>query len=316
MLWILAALIGCYAVFVFAPAVVAVCTIFRAKPGDSFDALLAPGAQFAPYAERMRAAKARFDAFPKQRISIAACDGVVLSADYCDRKSAKTAILMHGYRTDPMVNFAMQADMFLRHGYNVLLIRQRGHEAGGKARCGLGLLERYDAIAWNEHALSTEGVEETVLYGVSMGAAAVGFAACDLDPKKTRALILDCGFRSPYEQIRLDCRRRNVPGFLLMPPIRLLAKLFLKFDIRDRTDDVLKNTAIPCFFLHGTKDLTVPYETAREVFDACGAKKAFFTAEGAGHTEAFIVEPERAEQELFAFLGEEQTIENHQQEEE
>ena len=187
MLWILAAMIGCYAVFVFAPAVVAVCTIFRAKPGDSFDALLAPGAQFAPYAERMRAAKARFDAFPKQRISIAACDGVVLSADYCDRKSAKTAILMHGYRTDPMVNFAMQADMFLRHGYNVLLIRQRGHEAGGKARCGLGLLERYDAIAWNEHALSTEGVEETVLYGVSMGAAAVGFAACDLDPEKTRA---------------------------------------------------------------------------------------------------------------------------------
>jgi fermentation-respiration switch protein FrsA (DUF1100 family) len=62
--------------------------------------------------------------------------------------------------------------------------------------------------------------------------------------------------------------------------------------------------------------LTVPYETAREVFDACGAKKAFFTAEGAGHTEAFIVEPERAGQELFAFLGEEQTIENHQQEEE
>ena len=196
----------------------------------------------------------------------------------------------------------------------MLLIRQRGHEAGAKARCGLGLLERYDAIAWNERALSTEGVNETVLYGVSMGAAAVGFAACDLDPEKTRALILDCGFRSPYEQIRLDCRRRNVPGFLLMPPIRLLAKLFLKLDIRARTDDVLKNASIPCFFLHGTADRTVPYETGRAVFEACGASKAFFTAEGAGHAEAFIADPERAEQELFTFLGEGQTIENHQQE--
>ena len=302
MLWIPAALIGCYAIFVFAPAVVAVCTIFRAKPGDPLERLIAPDGQFARFADRMLAARDRLSAHQKAHVSIPTRDGVALSGDYYDLGSDRTAILVHGYRTDPEVNFVVQADVFARRGYNVLIIRQRGHGDGSCARCGLGLYEQYDVAAWNEWALGQKGVAETVIYGVSMGAAAIGFAACDLDPKKTRALVLDCGFRSPYEQIRLDCKRRNVPGFLIMPPIRLLAKLFLRLDIKRRTDNVLKRTTIPCFFLHGTADETVPYETGREVYEACGARKAFFTAEGAGHAEAFVSDPERAEAALFAFL--------------
>ena len=103
----------------------------------------------------------------------------------------------------------------------------------------------------------------------------------------------------------LDCKRRNVPAFLLMPWIRLLAKLFLKLDLRARTDDVLSDTTIPCFFLHGTNDRTVPFETGRAVYARCGAGKAIFTADGAGHTEAFLSDPEKAENALFTFLGEE-----------
>ena len=302
MFWIPAALIGCYAIFVFAPAIVAVCTIFRAKSGDPLEALIAPDKQFAQYADRMLAARDRLSSLKKERVSIPARDGVTLSGEYYDLGSGRTAILVHGYRTDPEVNFVVQADVFARRGYNLLIIRQRGHDAGSRARCGFGLYERHDVAAWNEWALGREGVKESVIYGVSMGAAAVGFAACDLDPDKTRALVLDCGFRSPYEQIRLDCKRRNVPGFLIMPPIRLLAKLFLRLEIKQRTDDVLKNTTIPCFFLHGTADMTVPYETGRAVYKACGARKAFCTAEGAGHAEAFVSDPERAEAALFAFL--------------
>ena len=302
MLWIPAALIGCYAIFAFAPAIVAVCTIFRAKPGDPLERLIAPGMQFHRYADRMLESRSRLGTLKKERVSTTARDGVMLSGDYYDLGSSKTAILVHGYRTDPEVNFVVQADVFSRRGYNLLIIRQRGHGDGSRALCGLGLFEQYDVAAWNEWALGREGVSETVLYGVSMGAAAIGFAACDLDPRKTRALVLDCGFRSPYEQVRHDCRRRNVPGFLIMPPIRLLTKLFLRIDIKKRTDDVLKQATIPCFFLHGTADMTVPYETGRAVFEACGAKKAFFSAEGAGHTEAFLSDPERAEAALFAFL--------------
>lgn len=314
MLWIPAALIACYAVFVFAPAVVAVLTIFRERPGADLETMTAPGAQFAPYAERMLAARDRLRAHGAKQVSVCSKDGLTLTGEYYDLGKPRTAIFVHGYRTEPEVNFSVQADVFLRRGYNILLIRQRGHAPGSRVRCGLGLFEQFDVAAWNAWAQKQPGVSETVLYGISMGAASVGFAAKALDPAKTRALILDCGFRSPYEQIRLDCKRRNVPGFLLMPPIRLLVKLFLKTDIRQYTDDVLKDTAIPCFFLHGTADRTVPYETGRIVYSACGARKAFFTAEGAGHTEAFLSDPERAEDAIFRFLDGEPTNENQQQE--
>ncbi len=308
MLWIPLALIGCYAVFVFAPSIVAVLTIFRARPGDSLERMIAPGAQFAPYRERILAAEERLRALPKTAVSIRSRDGLSLSGEYIDGGFSRTAIFVHGYRTDPAVNFTVQADVFFRRGYNVLLVRQRGHGDGSHARCGLGLYERYDVEAWNDWALSQNGVRETVLYGISMGAASIGFAAGSLDAKRTRALILDCGYRSPDEQIRLDCNRRNVPAFLLMPWIRLLAKLFLKLDLRARTDDVLCGTAIPCFFLHGTNDRTVPYETGRAVYARCGARKAFFTADGAGHAEAFLSDPERAENAFFTFLEGEQNV--------
>lgn len=312
MIWIPAALIMVYTVFIFAPAVVAVCTIFRDRRGADLERMIAPGAQLAPYAERILAAKTRLETLPKTEVEIPSEKGT-LTADYYDLGAAKTAIFAHGYRTEPEVNFTVQAEAFARHGYNLLVIRQYG-QRNGSDRSGMGLTERRDVDACGAWALRREGVSETVLYGISMGAAAVGFAACDLDQKRTRALILDCGFRSPDEQIALDCRRRHLPAFLMMPPIRLLAKLFYRLDIRERTDAALARTAIPCFFLHGTADATVPYETGREVWAACGAKKTFFTAEGAGHTESFLSDPKRAEDAIFTFLAEERTEGNNIQE--
>lgn len=307
MLWIPAALIGCYAVFVIGPAIAAVCTIFKALPGSPLERMLEPDAQLYPFRERILAAKRALDTLPDANVTVTARDGIALSGRYYDLGKPKTAIFVHGYRTQPEVNFTEQAEAFARHGYNLLLIRQRGHEPGSHVRCGMGLRERYDAAAWNDWALSQNGVEETVLYGVSMGAATVGFAAPLVDPARTKALFLDCGFRSPYEQISLDCRRHHIPPFVLMPWIRLFARIFLKFDIRERTDDALRRTAIPCFFLHGTEDRTVPYKTGRAVYEACGARKAFFTARGARHAESYLSDPDRVEDEIFTFLGEEHT---------
>lgn len=308
MVWIriFVALVAAYAVFVFGPALVAYLTIFRGRSGSGVDALTAPGAQLAPYADRLRTAYTRLCEREKTRVTTTAKDGVPLSADWYDLGMPKTAIFVHGYRTDPYVNFSVQGEAFLRHGYNLLLIRQRGHELGSRVRCTLGMIEGSDALAWNEWALSKPGVSETVLYGISMGAAAVAYASDRVDRAHTHALILDCGFRSPYEQVRLDCVRRHIPPFLMMPLIRLFAKLFLKIDIRERNDAHLKKSAVPCFFLHGEKDLTVPYETGRALYDVCSGKKAFFAAKDAGHTESFLSDPEQAENEIFTFLGEEQ----------
>lgn len=306
-MWIAIALIACYAVFLFGPALVGYLMIFRGAPGKDVSAITSPDGQLHPYAALLRSANERLMNLPHEEVSIRSNDGITLTGTYFDRKRPKTAIFVHGYRTDPQVNFSVQAEAFARHGYNLLLIRQRGHAPGSKDRCTMGLRERFDAAAWNDWALSTDGVTETVLYGISMGAVSIALGADRFDPEKTRAMLLDCGFRSPYEQIGLDCARRHIPPWTMLPLIRLFAKLFLSVDIREKTDTHLHKTSVPCFFLHGKKDLTVPYETGLAQYEACAAKKAFFTAENAGHTESFLSDPERAENEIFTFLGEEQT---------
>ncbi len=304
MIWIIlpAALAGLYIIFIVGPAVVAGLTIFRCRPGMDLDSLTEPGADFFQYRELLRSARDRLLAIPGREVAVTAPDGVVLHGVYRDLGAARTAIFVHGYRSDPMVNFAPQADRFSRAGYNLLMITQRGHTGRGRELCAMGLKERYDVLAWNGWALSQAGVEATVLYGASMGAATLAYASDALDPRTTAALILDCGYESPYEQIRRDCVKRHLPARLMMPVIRAMAKLQLGVDLKESTLTALARTAIPCFFLHGTQDRRVPYACGRAGYEACAARKAFFTAGSAGHVEAFFAEPERAAAEIFAFI--------------
>ncbi len=303
MLWkLLLAAAGLYVIFIAAPAVVAGLTIFKSRPGADFDRLTAPGEQFAPYAERMIPARDRLLALPHRVVQIRSRDALTLCADYWDRGMDRTAIFVHGYRSDPMVNFAVQAEVFSRRGYNLLLIRQRGHGKTGELTA-MGLKEQYDVSDWKDWALRQPGVRSVVLYGVSMGASTLAYASGSLDPAEVTALILDCGYISAYAQISGDCRKRRLPGVLLMPIVRLVARLRPGIDIKTETLGTLRKTAVPCFFLHGTADRTVPYAEGQRAFAACAARKAFFTAEGAGHTEAFLADPARAEAALFAFIN-------------
>ena len=303
MLWkILLAIIGAYLVFIIGPAVVASFTIFREKPGVSFDKLIEPGGAFHAYAQIMCSAKERLTALPRKSVSCTTDDGLTLGADYYDPGKERTAIFVHGYRSDPMANFAVQADVFARHGYNLLIVSQRGDGSGAHVPTSMGLKEQFDVICWLDWVLKQPGVNHTVVYGMSMGGATLAYASDKLDPAVTDAIVIDCGYGSPYEQIMDDCRKRHLPGPLLLPVVRLISKARFKIDIRQRTEDSLKNAAVPCYFLHGTNDKKVPFVRGRNCFEACTSRKAFFAAEGADHTEAFLIDPARAEEELFRFI--------------
>lgn len=294
-------LLALFLIFFLGPAIVATATVFaRGKETDLDAACSAP--QFAPYAGQLRAARARLLARKPVPVSVSAPDGARLCGAYYDLHAEKTAIFVHGYRATAMLNFAAQADCFAERGWNLLLLTQRAHGESGGKRSYLGMKEQYDLLAWVSWARQLPDVGEIVIYGASMGAATVGYAADKLDADLVRALILDCGFPSPYQQMRQDCIRRHVPWRLLMPMIRLLAKLCYGIDIKKPITDALSVTAIPTFFLHGTADRTVPYEDGRAIYERCAAPKRFYTAEGAAHTLAFITDRERAETELFSFL--------------
>ncbi len=303
-LWILLGLALLWLIFLFGPCLVAYHTIFSRRAGTDFERAVAPEGDFAPWAELLKESREALRARGLRELSLRSADGLRLVGDYCDGGSDRTAILLHGYRSDPMVNLAVQAARFAGRGWNVLIPDQRAHGRSEGERTGLGLLERNDLPDWVRWLRTGTPTRKIVVYGVSMGAAAAAFAADRLDPEAVEALVLDCGFASPWEQIRGDCVKRRLPAGLMMPLIRLLVKRGMGLELRSSARENLGRTRIPCFFLHGTADKTVPWAVGRANYEACAAKKAFYSVTGAGHTTAFLQDPDRAEEALFAFLRE------------
>ena len=299
---ILLTLAALYLIFIAGPAVVAYKTIFPRRAGTDFEHGVAPEGQFAPYGEILRQGRDELRARKHREVSVRSEEGYRLAADYYDAGSACTAVLLHGYRSDPMLNFAVQGACFARRGYNLLQVYHRAHGPSEGEKTALGLKEQEDLMIWLRWLLQDTETKKIVLYGISMGASTAAYAADRLDPATVKAMVLDCGFTSPDSQISEDCVKRHLPAFLLMPVIRLLAKHRMGIDLRHSVKTPLSRTSVPAFFLHGTEDRTVPYDEGRRNYEACASKKYFYTAQGAGHTAAFLWDPQLAEKTLFAFL--------------
>ena len=95
--------------------------------------------------------------------------------------------------------------------------------------------------------------------------------------------------------MRKVCRvDMHLPPALVLPFIRLGARLFGHFDIRE-SDAVraVKNTGVPILLLHGEDDRFVPCEMSREILDACASNAARHTFPGAGHGLSYVTDPER-----------------------
>lgn len=129
-----------------------------------------------------------------------------------------------------------------------------------------------------------------------------------MDADKVRALVLDCGFKSPYSQMKRDMEMRHLPVFLLMPIIMLLSKRVLKVDIKNEVGSSLGKCKIPALFLHGTADRTVPLSEGRENFESCASEKDMIVVEDADHTMSFHVGGEKVQTAVADF------IKNHRKE--
>lgn len=301
---ILLLLAALYVIFILAPAILMFIKIFYLpKGGEYYTARDRSKPYYKPYLARMDAAETFFrQTAPCKKVTINARDGTELNGFYYGQNSERTAIFVHGYRASPVFCFGPLAKELYDRSFNLLFTVNRGHGDGGGGCTTLGIREQYDVIDWVNRASAQPGTEKLLLCGVSMGCAAVSYASDKQESGKIRAMVLDCGFTCGYDQMVLDCRRRHLPPFLLMPLIRLLARLILKIDIRTPVADSLRHTEIPALFLHGVEDGTVPIEQGRTNFESCASEKEWIAVEGAGHTAAFLAGGETVKNRVLGFI--------------
>ena len=133
-------------------------------------------------------------------------DGTSLRTLFFDAGSDKTAVFLHGYHAPPLNNFAVQAAILYREGLNVVFFFQRAH-GGSEGTTTMGCKEQQDLLDFLPVLTQKNATKAVLLYGMSMGCATVAYASDRLDPDLVKAMILDCGFTSPYDALTEEMRR-------------------------------------------------------------------------------------------------------------
>ena len=302
-LYILLIFLALYVLFILIPSLLLFQFVFSRHPSTApLEERQLKGTRYEPYSDVLVPAVRFLEALPYEKAEIVSHDGLRLRGRYIGAGSDKTIVFCHGYRGTELSNTCAQARWAYEKGYNILLICMRAHGESEGKRPALGMLERYDIARWADYAAEKDGVKSVALYGVSMGAAAVGYASELITNPKVKALVIDCAFASPKKQLDWDGKIRHVPYPLVLPIIRICAYLTLHEDIYYKVGDALKNCSIPALFIHGTEDMTVPFEQGRANYDACASEKEFIAVEGADHIIAYTVGGEKTKRKLNDFL--------------
>lgn len=301
-LYLLSGMVLLYLFLIVCPAVTAFFSVFSRKDGVDPDEIDPSHSYYAPYLPEMREAASFLRAQKSTQVSLTSRDGIELAADWYDSGAEVLAICMHGFRSTPLTSFCVLGKELKSMGCDLLLVQQRAHGRSQGKRSTLGLLESGDLLEWIEWAQQHTGAKKLLLCGISMGAAAVALASDKIRSEKVRAMILDCGFASPYEQMIQDCGKWHLPGRVMVPIIALCARLVLHVDLKTSSCDSLARTKIPAFFLHGTADISVTPAQGQKCFAACASEKELLLVDGAQHTVSLMAGGEPAKQRIRAFV--------------
>ena len=288
-------------VFVLLPCVTVTLMLFRRKSIPDFDELKdPPGGWYTPYIQGILEDIAFMRQIDSREVSVRADDGVELKAAWYGSASNKTAILLHGFCATPLNNFSVIGKTLYERGWNLLLVWQRGHNKSGGAYTTLGVKERGDLFKWIEKAGELAPGSKLLLWGVSMGGATVAYASDELPTDTVRAMVVDCCYCSPADQMLTGLRGKLCRP--LMPLIRLLSRLFYGIDIKSRTTEPLSRTEVPAAFVTGLADTTVTPERFMCNYEACASNKLLVCVPDAPHALAFAAADEETRDKLFSFI--------------
>ncbi|MBK9385530.1 MAG: alpha/beta fold hydrolase [Planctomycetes bacterium] len=210
-------------------------------------------------------------------------------------------LLLHGLENSRRTLLARA--LWLRaRGHAVLLCDLRGHGESSASRISFGWHERADALAALRELRARCPGERLAAIGTSMGAAALLYAARELE---LDALVLE----SVYARIedatadRLELHLGE-PARALAPLLLLQVPWWIGASARElRPSAHASSLRVPTLVLVGADDRHAPPRAAREIAERAPAGVAALqTFPGVAHADLHASSPERYEREVGAFL--------------
>jgi alpha-beta hydrolase superfamily lysophospholipase len=215
------------------------------------------------------------------------------------------AIFVHGHNVTRTEGLRVLSSLHAA-GLPTLLIAYRNDPGAPRSKDGLlhlGATEWQDVDAAARYAVG-HGARSLVVLGDSMGGAIVSqFVHESPLAARVRALILDAPVLDWRAVLALQASERGLPGFLATTT-RWAVSLRIGLDW-GAFDQVARarQFRMPILLFHGTEDHTVPISSSDAFARALPGRVTYYRVPGAGHVEAWNVDPERYDARVRAFLA-------------
>ncbi len=234
----------------------------------------------------------------EEEVFISADDGTIL-AGYCYeqlKKSHKWVICFHGYRAEHQeIMTCGFTTHFYDMGFNVLSPDMRASGKSGGRYIGMGWLERKDVLKWIQFVQRRDSEAEIVLFGESMGAAAVLAASGEELPAAVKTVIADSGYASVWDQLHQTMKGFHLPSFPALYMASLYSRRYAGYGFRKANiARQVSRSSVPVLLFHGTKDNLVSVSNLQVLYDAkTEGKKEMHAVENAGHVcSSFVLKEE------------------------
>ena len=240
-----------------------------------------------------------------EKTQITSEDGLPLVGQIYESREPghKWLLGIHGY-TGKKEDVENVASYFAQRGYNVLLPDMRAHGESGGTYIGMGWLDRKDVLQWIDAIVALDPEAEIILHGTSMGAATVMMAAGETLPANVRGIVEDCGYTSVWDIFADELSYLfGLPTFPVLNVSSLVAQVRAGYGFREASAlRQVQKATVPMLFIHGSEDNFVRTDMVYALYDACPTEKELLVVEGAGHGEAYAMDPELYFDTVFGFI--------------
>ncbi len=215
-------------------------------------------------------------------VTLTTKNNIELAGWYAQAKNPLGSVaLFHGYG-DNKTDVLLEGKSFLSMGYNVLLLDFRGEGNSSGNTCTIGYKEAEDVeLAYN--FLKNKGEKNIVLWGISMGAAAVARSIDEyhLQPSK---VILEMPFATMQDAVEGQLRTMHLPP----EPLGILLTFwggvehgFWPFSVNP--DKYVESIHCPVLLQVGEHDQRVTPIERKEVYENLNEPKHLVIYDNSGH---------------------------------
>ena len=243
-------------------------------------------------------------------VQISAFDDSQLRAWYIQpqHNNGNAVILLHGLG-DNRLGMQGYAEMFLNHGYSVLMPDARAHGLSGGIHPTYGLLERDDIRRWFEWIEREHDPGCIFGFGESMGAAQL-LQSLDSEPSFC-AVAAESSFSTfreiAYDRIGQQFHTGPWLGRTILRPVVEIALAYARWkyhlDLASVSpENAVAHTHVPVFLIHGQVDSNIPVRHSRRI-KLANPQVELWEVPGADHCGAISIAPAELEHRTLSWFA-------------